>query len=457
MIHPQIQAIGTGYAPRPLQEYIHTNLARFNVLVCHRRFGKTVLAINELIDQGLRCKHKNPQYAYIAPTYGQAERIAWDMLKNYTKSIPGVEYNQTKLTCIIPRPAPYNDRIKIMLLGAENPDSMRGMYLDGAIFDEYGVMHPSVWGEVVRPALSDRKGWAIFIGTPAGQNHFYEIYKTALKYKGQGWFVAVFKASQTGVIPREELAAMRAEMSDEQAEQELECSFTAANTGSYFGKIISRIEKQGRVCAVPHESALLVSTYWDLGVDDTTTIWFAQRRGLEIRLIDYYEMSGEGLEHYTKVLSGTYPGSEHRRAYQYESLHNWPHDGSARDMQSGMKRSDTMRDLKQPVRVHQRYDVADSIEAVRNILPRCWFDENRCARGLESLKAYEREWDEKNMIFRQAPKHNWASHGADSFRLLAKAIRPEMSGNDKNLPRQALNEYDVFNPYGDRQRGIFDE
>jgi phage terminase large subunit len=435
--------IETGYTPRPLQDYIHANLQRFSVLVCHRRFGKTVLAVNEIVDQALRNPRLNPQYAYIAPTYGQAERIAWDMLKLYTKNIPGVEYNGTKLTCIIPRPAPFNDRIKIMLLGAENPDSIRGIYLDGCVLDEFGVMHPAIWGEVVRPSLADRKGWAVFIGTPAGQNHFYDIYKLALKYKGQGWFVAVFKASQTRVIPEEELASLRAEMSDEQWEQEMECSFTAANIGAYWGKLLGKCEKEGRITAMPHDAALQVHTFWDLGVGDTTTVWFLQQRGLELRLIDYLEMSGEGLEYYVKELK-----KGQRAAYDYARPHNWPHDGRARDLSTGNERSETMRTLKEPVWVHPRYDVADSIEAVRKILNRCWFDAEKCARGIEALKAYERKWDEKNMIFTDKPNHNWASHGADSFRLLAMAIKPDMGQKNKNLPRSSISEYDVFNPYG---------
>lgn len=449
MSAPEIKTISTGYNPRILQSYIHANLQRFSVLVCHRRFGKTVLAINEIIDRAMRCPIYNPQFAYIAPTYGQAERIAWDLLKSYTRTIPGVEYNGTKLTCTIPRPQ-TKDRIKIMLLGAENPDSIRGIYLDGCVLDEFGVMAPSIWGEVVRPALSDRKGWAIFIGTPAGQNHFYDVYKMALKFKGNGWFVATFKASQTNIIPPEELSSMRAEMSDEQADQELECSFTAANTGSYFGKIITRIEKEGRITKVDWEPALLVKTYWDLGVDDSTTIWFMQRRGLEHRLIDYYENSGEGLEHYAKVLTGKMPGHERMKNYQYEKLHNWPHDGAARDLSAqGAKRRDmTMRDLQQPVRVHKRYDVADSIEAVRKVLLNCWFDEEKCARGVEALKAYQREWDDKNKIFRSTPKHDWASHGADSFRLLAMGERSFMGDDpNKNLPRQTESDYDIFS-YG---------
>lgn len=268
-----VVAITTNYTPRPLQALMHAQMQRFNVLVCHRRFGKTVFAINELLDRGLNNNRLNPQYAYIAPNYGQAERIAWAMLKYHTKDIPGVEYNEAKLRCTIPRPD-KGDKITIYLLGAENPDSIRGMYFDGVILDEFAEMDPRIWGQVVRPALADRKGWAIFIGTPKGQNHFYDVYKTALENQGRGWFAAVYKASQTGVLPKEELDAMRAEMTEDEYNQELECDFSAAITGSYWGKQLSEAQAKGRVGNIPHDPALLVDTFWDLGVSDSVSIWF---------------------------------------------------------------------------------------------------------------------------------------------------------------------------------------
>ncbi len=408
-----------------------------------------MLAVNEIVDQAMRCKRKNPQYAYIAPTYGQAERIAWDYFKQYTRDLPGVEYNATKLTITIPRPA-YQDRIKIMLLGAENPDSARGIYLDGVVLDEYGMMQPSVWGLVVRPALADRQGWAIFLGTPAGQNHFYDMYNLGLKFQGQGWFAQKFKASQTNIIPKEEMEALKAEMSEEQWEQEMECDFTAANIGAYWGKAMRKAESEGRITKVPHDPSLLVSTYWDLGISDTTTVWFLQRFRSEFRLIDFLEMSGEGLEYYVKALK-----EGPRSAYNYDMPHNWPHDGKARDLSTGNERSQTMRQLKAPVFVHKRYDVADSINAVRKILPFCYFDEEKCKRGIEALKAYERKWDDKNQIFMDKPNHNWASHGADSFRLLGMSARPGLSDKPQALPRDAISDYDVFDPYGQSNRNRF--
>jgi hypothetical protein len=193
----EAKRITTGYEPRPLQAKLHLALTRFNVLVIHRRFGKTVFSINEMIDKGLRNPLKNPQYAYFAPFYGQAKRVAWDYLKDYTKNLPGVITNEADLRVEIPRPA-TGDKIRFMLLGADNPGAIRGIYLDGAILDEYAEMDPTVWGQVIRPTLSDRLGWAIFIGTPKGQNHFHEVYNKA--QINDTWFTALYKATDTNII-----------------------------------------------------------------------------------------------------------------------------------------------------------------------------------------------------------------------------------------------------------------
>jgi hypothetical protein len=428
--------IETGYTPRPLQDVLHARLKRFNVVVCHRRFGKTVFSINEMVDQGLRCTRQNPQYAYIAPTYGQAERIAWDMLKNYTRNIPGVVYNESKLTCTIPR---ANDRIKIMLLGSENPDSIRGIYLDGVVLDEFAQMDPRVWGQVVRPALADRKGWCIFIGTPAGQNHFYDVHKVALENKTGDWFTATYKASTSGVLPNEEIEAMRAEMSEDEYEQELECSFTAALVGAYFGKLLNDAEESGRVGKVAHDPALLVDTFWDLGIGDSMSIWFVQQHRLEVRFIDYFEMSGEGLEYYARMLK-----AEHRAKYNYRD-HNWPHDGGSRDLVTGKERSLAFAELSgmHPI-VHPRLLLPDQHEAARLMIPKCHFDKERTQRGLDALKNYQRKWDAKNKIFTDKPLHNWASHGSSAFCLAAMAMKPGPDRRKKDLPRQAEIEYDIF-------------
>ena len=430
--------ISTGYTPRPLQDVLHQALKRFNVLVMHRRFGKTVFSINETIDKAIRCTIKNPQYAYIAPTYGQAKRVAWDILKDAVRKIPGCTINEAELRVDIARPD-RQDRIRFMLLGAENPGSIRGIYLDGVIMDEMGEMDPVVWTQVVRPALSDRLGWAIFIGTPKGQNGFYDLYKQA--QANPDWYHKMYKASETNIIPIGELEAARAIMSPEEYDQEYECSFSAALVGAYYGKYLTDLEKNGRITSVPHDPAVLVHTFWDLGVDDTTVIWFGQRVGKQWQFIDYVEMSGEGLDYYVKELT-----KDHREKYNY-GTHYLPHDAEARELGTGKTRVETFRTLGiKSIEVVPRQGIEDGINAVRMLLPKCWFDAHKCHRGVEALKSYERKWDSKNKIYQQKPLHNWASHGADAFRTAAMGLddrRPDKE-TIRQYPRRANTEYDIW-------------
>ncbi|MCB9949167.1 MAG: hypothetical protein H6842_15300 [Rhodospirillaceae bacterium] len=401
--------VDTGYRPRPHQAEVHRALKRFNVLVCHRRFGKTVLCVNELIDRALRLAAagaSKPRLAYIAPFYRQAKAVAWDYLKTYTAAIPKRRVYEGELRVDLPGGA------RIALFGADNPDSLRGVYLDWVVLDEYAQMRPSLWGEVIRPALADRGGGAIFIGTPKGRNQFWEIYTHA---QGEaGWHAALYRASETGIIPQEELAAARRQMSREQYEQEFECSFQAAVIGAYYGRELVAAEGDGRIGRVPWEPAATVETWWDLGIDDATAIWFAQSVGREVRLIDYYEASGAGLDHYAKVLG--------ERVYVY-GRHILPHDAQVRELGTGRSRVETLAILGLRVTIARQQSLEDGINAVRVLLPRCWFDAGRCARGLEALRQYRAEYDERLGAFSQRPLHNWASHAADAFRYGAVTRR----------------------------------
>lgn len=441
-----IKEVSTGYVPRPLQMQLHRMAERFKIIVCHRRFGKTHFALNEMIDQAFRNQKNNPQYAYIAPTYGQAKRVAWDLLKDYLKHIPGVTVNEADLRIDVPRPA-SKDRIRFLLLGAENPDSLRGMYLDGVILDEYAEMNTVIWSQVVRPALMDREGWAVFIGTPKGQNQFYDLLQYAQNGKPEenipkdpNWGWAIFKASETGIIPKDELDAARAIMSPEEYEQEMECSFTAALIGAYYGKEMEKAEKDGRITVVDYDPALPVTTYWDLGVNDSTCIWFVQNlQGREIRVIDYLEVTGEGLPSIAKSIQ--------TKGYVYDT-HVLPHDGAVRELGTGVTRVETLQKLQRgiKVRVAPRMDIADGINAVRLLLSKCWFDRVKCDKGIKALKNYERAWDSKNKVFQNRPKHNWASHGADAFRTMGTSLEESKYERDSRHKRygnrQSLSDFD---------------
>ena len=200
--------------------------------------------------------------------------------------------------------------------------------------------------------------------------------------------------------------------------------------------------EQNRICNVPHDPALMVDTFWDIGVGDSTTIIFVQQYRLEIRIIDYIEMSGEGVAYYAKQLK-----TGHRANYVYRS-HEWPHDGAVRDFSgTGESRFRIAEGLGvKPIRVSPKFDIMDSIDAARRLLPRVYIDQTKGARLIECLKAYEKKWDEKNKIYQDRPLHNWASHGADAFRLMAMAVRP---GEDRHqatnrLPQKCNNKYDMF-------------
>jgi hypothetical protein len=395
------EIVDLGYRPRKLQQVLHASLKRFNVLVCHRRFGKTVFSIMEMVDKALHNDLKNPQYAYISPTYGQSKRVAWEYIKDFTKNIPAAKANEADLRVDIPRPH-KGDKIRFMLLGADNPDSLRGIYLDGVILDEYAQCDPIIWGQVIRPALSDRKGWAIFIGTPKGQNHFHKIYYDALELqqKGLNWFASMYKSSETHIVDAEELVEARATMSEEEFEQEYECSFSAALLGSYYGKYINDLEKRNRIIDFDVDRNVGVSTYWDLGISDTTAIWFIQRVGNEIRVIDYIENAGVGLEWYAKELKS--------RPYVYDT-HNIPHDGAARELGTGRSRQETLLDFGIRTYIVPRQSVADGINAVRVLLGKnIWFHATNCKRGLEALKNYQRKYDSKNQMFVDKPLHGRA-------------------------------------------------
>ncbi|NBQ50991.1 MAG: hypothetical protein EBU35_10205 [Marivivens sp.] len=270
------------YEPRELQRKLHDEMSekRWGVVVCHRRFGKTVWAINHILRDALMCQKPNPRFAYMAPTYRQAKNVAWDYIKQFAGAIPNVKFHETELRCDLPTGA------RISLLGAENPDSLRGIYLDGCVMDEVADMPENVFPEVLRPALSDRKGWCVFVGTPKGHDAFFEKYEEATS--NDDWLAAVYKASETGILDDEELEAAKVMMSADQYAQEFECSWNANVPGAVYGKEMEAAQAEGRIGNVPYDPSVRVDTWWDLGVGDSTAIFFTQSVGRAIHVIDLY-------------------------------------------------------------------------------------------------------------------------------------------------------------------------
>jgi len=417
------------YTPRKHQAEIESGLARFSVLVCHRRFGKTALSVNQLIRAARNTDRPDWRGAYIAPLCKQAKTVVWDDLKKYCglgRDDCGVKFHETELR------ADFENGARIRLFGADNPDSLRGIYLDGVIFDEVAQMQKRVWTEVIRPALSDRKGWGIFIGTPRGKNALYEIWEDAKN--DPSWFTAMYRVSETGIVDPDELAAAAREMSPEEYEQEFECSFTAALRGAYFGTLMGEADKAGRITQVAHDPSIPVHTSWDLGMSDSTSIWFVQARpGGTFAVIDYYEASGEGLDHYARVLD--------EKRYKY-GTHIAPHDIRVRELGTGKSRLEIARGLGIRFDIAPNISVQDGINAVRSVMPSCWFDREKCERGIDSLRHYRRAFNEEMNDFKSHPVHDWTSHAVDAFRYFAVGFRQPGTGG---RPLKAINDY---NPFG---------
>ncbi len=404
------QVIKLPYQPRQFQAQIHRGMDthRFGAVVCHRRFGKTVLGLNHLQVAALECQRERPRFGFLAPTYTQAKSIAWDYLCAFSHPIPGLDVKVSELSVTYPNGG------QVRLFGADNPDSLRGLYFDGVVLDEYGMMPPNVFSSVIRPALSDRQGWALFLGTPAGKNQFYESIQRA--QSDPAWFYACYKASETGLIAPEELTAARLDMTADEYAQEYECSFEAAVKGSIYAAELAKARESGRVCSVPYDPILPVDTDWDLGVGDATSIIFSQSlKSGEVRIIDYYEASGEGLPHYAQVLSA--------KGYVY-GKHWAPHDIQVRELGSGRSRLETAQTLGIRFVVGPNVPIEDGIHAGRMLMPKCWFDAVKCAPLLEGLLHYRRDYNRRLDEFKAVPVHDWASHPADAWRYLAVRQRP---------------------------------
>ena len=384
------------------------------------------MAINHLLRAAVLCPKKAPRYAYLAPTYRQAKAVAWDYLKQFAGGIPGIKFHETELRCDLPNGG------RISLLGAENPDSLRGIYLDGCFMDEVADMPEKVFPEVIRPALSDREGFCYFVGTPKGQNAFFEMYEQATN--NNDWYTAVHKASETAILNATELRSAKEAMTNDQYAQEYECSWVANVPGAIFGKELEAAMEEGRISRVPHDPTVKVDTFWDLGVGDSTAIWFIQSVGRAVHFIDCYENRGEGLPHYVSVLS--------KKNYLYGD-HFAPHDIEVRELGSGKSRREIAWDLGLNFRVVPKLPLEDGLHAAQMLIPRCWFDAEKCKQGLVALRQYHRGYNERARSFRTTPVHDWSSHFADALRYTAVGIKETVKNS---RPPQVSAEMD-YNPF----------
>jgi hypothetical protein len=411
------------FTPRLWQAKLIDDQAKRIVAVVHRRAGKSTALMWRGLKRALTDPKPLPRVVHILPYGVMWQRTGlWDELTRAADVIPGAAVRRSEMSIKLPNGGTYQCG------GCDNPDTWRGGAADEVIIDEADDTPPSLVPLVIEPMLADRAGTLVRSGTPKGRGILQAAYDRARITPGHSIYLLDY--TKTGALPTEAIERLRAEMSPEEFSQELEVSFNSPNSGSYYGKLMDEAEREGRITRVPHDPALKVWTSWDLGVHDSTAIWFCQiTRGGEWRLIDYIEDSGAGLDHYARLLQN--------RPYVYEK-HLLPHDAEVRELGSGRSRTETLHGLGvRPTRGVRSHSVADGINAVRVVLPRCWFDAERCAKGIHALRHYRREWNEAAQTWRSAPIHDHASHGADSARYLALGVREAQPGKiDSILERQ---------------------
>jgi hypothetical protein len=406
------------YKPRDVFEDFHNREQRWAVIVAHRRCGKTVACINDLIYRALVENKENGRYFYLSPYLAQSKSIAWDYLVRYSQPVLA-KSNQSELWVELINGS------RIRLFGADNENALRGNYCDGIVLDEYADIRPRVWGEIIRPLLADRNGmgghktWAVFIGTPKGHNAFYDVYHNATK--DSDWYVKVLRASQTGLLEKSELEDAAKMMTQDQYLQEFECDFESAILGAFYGKEMRQLTDQGRIRKIEYDPMFPVHTAWDLGYSDDTAIWWFQVVHGEIRMLDYHSSNGQPVAFYAGIIQSR----EKERGYVY-GTHYLPHDARAKTLASNKSIIEQLSD-KIPLKylkIVPSLSLQDGIQATRLALTRAWFD-HKCEDGIECLRQYQREYDEDKKVFRDKPRHDWTSHGADAFRMLSIAWKEE--------------------------------
>lgn len=427
--------------------------------VWHRRAGKDLFAVNVISTKAVE---RVGLYWHMLPTYKQGRAIAWN---GFTRE--GRKFRDHFHPDLIKTENSTEMRVEFVngsiyqVVGTDNIDSLVGTNPIGVVFSEYSLHDPGAY-EYIRPILAENGGWALFIYTARGKNHGYRLINMA---KGNPrWFSQILVAGSgpegtkrpdgTPVIADELIQNERDEgMPEEMIQQEFYNSFEAPMVGAYYGKQLMLAEKAGRITIVDHEPRLPVDTYWDLGMADSMSIWFVQTLGHEKRIIDYFEDSGEGLAYYCRVLKGQHEDGEHRREYNY-GKHIAPHDIEVRELGTGKSRLETAKSMGLKFHVCKQHEVVDGIEAVRNVISTCWFDAKKCERGLECLRNYRKEWDDKKKVFRDNPLHDWASHGADSFRIFAMSQRSRPITSEKRQ-KFAMDNHDYLNSWrGDQNKMV---
>jgi len=371
------------YKPRRHFLPLHASRKRWKFAVCHRRAGKTVALANELITRALTNPRTTPppRYAYIGPSFDQTKDLVWSYLKQYTANIPQVRHLEGELTTIFPGGASIR-----LYGGALAYERMRGIYLDGAVLDEYPLLAPQAFTSVVRPCLADYRGFAIVSGTSAGDDHFHKLKLRA--EDDPDWDIFDIKITDTGedALSHPEVEEMRKDMSVDEFAREMLNSFDAPVEGAFYAEALNNLQLQGRVCRVSPDLNTSVITAWDLGMRHLQVVWLFQLAGSEVHWIDYIEGSGKALSHYTDLLAlkARVGGFKYR-------AHLLPHDVEVRELSTGHSRKHQLFGLlAEPVITVPNHSTEDGITATRGVLGVSWFDETATRRGLARLRSYRR-------------------------------------------------------------------
>jgi phage terminase large subunit len=444
------------WEPRPYQQPAWDFLKAGGKRVClnwHRRAGKDSFALNwTAVASDIRVG----DYWHMFPQQAQARKALWDGTNPDTgerlihQAFPDAMVEARRDMDMFMR---LRNGSTWRLVGSDNYDQLVGSTPAGIVFSEWALADPMA-DAFLRPILAASNGWAIYISTPRGSNHFRSTYETALANPGR-WFAQTLTADDTDVFTAEklndELLELKKLYGDDDGlahfNQEYFCSWIGAFAGSYFGANLAKMQREGRIGNVPFEPGVPVHTAWDLGISDSTAIWFIQRCGREYRIVDFHEGSGVGLDEYAGVLEE----KRRQRRWSYGN-HYFPHDISVRELGNrGRSRVDTLRSLGVVPKVVPVSNVNDGINAVRQILDQAWIDEKHCSRGLNALREYRREWSEKNKAFADRPKHDWTSHACDALRTFAcgyrdrteRAVMPSSSGYGSRYGLPVYNSYGV--------------
>lgn len=386
--------------------------------IWHRRSGKDKSLWNMMIKKTLQ---RVGSYFYVFPFQTQARKVIWEGMDNqgfrFIDHIPRgvIEKKLDKEMKLF-----LSNGSTIQVVGSDNPDSLRGTNAIGWVFSEYAWQNPIVWDAIASPILNANGGWAVFNTTPQGKNHCYDLFKYA--EGSDRWFTQILTYKDTldeagsPIISEEDLEEERKRgMNEELIKQEYECSFNANNAGYYYMAYIDKAKTEGRIGQVPYDARYPVDTWWDIGVGDSTAIWFTQSAGKAFHVIDFYQANSYGLEHYANVIRD--------RGYVIQSV-NFPWDVKKSEFGSGRTSFEMAEELFRGIEINvvPKLSIEDGIQAVRSVLPRCYFDEERCREGLNGLMNYRRKYDEKNQEFLNNPIHNFASHPSDGFRYFAVGV-----------------------------------